>query len=76
MWEIRDEPGEPRTEIHRIGRWCWSVRIAHGILHWGPNGGFFIVWGGRARVERVAARLLARYRREQEHLASRERIRV
>lgn len=74
-WVEEYEAGQPHAEVEQIGRWTWAVRVVHGIVVWGPGGGPFVVRGGPARAERVAARLLARYE-EQERRRARTRRRV
>lgn len=65
----RINPGPPYAEVEQIGRWTWAVRVIHGIIVWGPNGGPFIVHGGRDRADRVARRHLARYIAQEERQA-------
>lgn len=60
-----DNLPEPRAEITRAGRWTYRVVVKEGIGQWGPNGYGWTVLG-RRRAERKAAKVLARYQREQE----------
>lgn len=55
--------GEPYAEVRRSGRWSWWITVHHG-----PTSSLegHIVVGSRQRADRIAARFLARYRREQD----------
>lgn len=55
---------EPYAEVTQSGRHSWAVRIFDGLMQYGPNGGPWIVFGGRQRAERKARRELDRYRRQ------------
>lgn len=62
--------GMPYAEIEgphpdrRFG-W-WRIRIHHGAMIWGPDGGPFLRFGSRAFAERCASSLLLRYWRHEE----------
>jgi hypothetical protein len=58
----------PRARVQRIGRWTYSVNVAHGYTTWGPNGGSWHVLG-RSHAERKARRVLARYLRHLDRLS-------
>lgn len=61
-WGCYVDPPEARVEP--AGRWTYSVRVVHGLMSWGPDGGAWLVLGRRwARWK--ARRVLRRYLQDQ-----------
>lgn len=77
---IRDprEEEPPYAEVEQTSRWGWRIRILHGVIQWGPEGGSFSHVGTREGAEARARRLLATYTRkyERERQARIEKRRV
>lgn len=59
-WDI----GPPHAQVQRIGRWTYLVSVHHGLSVWGPNASGWSVLG-RRRANRKAAKVLARYLRDE-----------
>jgi hypothetical protein len=50
---------EPSRGDQRFG-W-WRIRVHHGVIVWGPDGGPFWRFGSRAFAERCASSVLMKY---------------
>lgn len=48
----------------------WHIRIHHGAMVWGPDGGWFWRFGSRAFAERCASSLLLKYWRHEERFST------
>jgi hypothetical protein len=68
-----EERDQPHAEVQRVGRWTYRVSVVHGLTCYGPGGSGWHVLG-RRRAERKAARVLARYLRDQARQADITRL--
>lgn len=69
---MTDDPwvvGTPVAEVQRVGRWTYRVSIARGLVSYGD---WYVL--GRRHAERKAARILARYLRDEARRADVTRI--
>lgn len=71
-WEDLDNE-RPHAEVQRVGRWTYVVTVHHGLTCYGPGGRGWLVLG-RRHAERKAARVLARYLRDEAHRADVTRV--
>lgn len=53
------DSGPPVVRVHPSGRWAWRLIVVHGLV----EHGFGRIVYGRARADRIAGRMLARYQR-------------
>lgn len=53
----------PYAEVEQTGRFTWDIRICHGVMVWGPEGGPFWYVGTEKGAERKAEKLLEKYER-------------
>lgn len=68
----RDEP--PYAEVALWQGRTWTIRICHGAMQWGPEGGPFLYWGTEEGARAKARRLLEKYARQQGIRRTPERI--